>query len=433
MEPLHNLLKRQLKHYLGDVSPIFHPQKYQNFIHAVNQAYNQSDEDRALLERSLELSSQELLQANSEMQAVFQAFPDLFFRLSRDGVILDYKTENSFDLYALPENLTGKRIQDLPSGEKFQKAIEELQRTQSRVSLEYSLTLRGTKAYYEARLLPLLDDQIIMIIRNITARKQAEENLQKYAVQLERNNKELKDFAYVASHDLQEPLRKIQTFGDRLRSKCSQALGEAGNDYLHRMQNAAEHMQILITDLLSYSRVTTQERPLVSVDLNEALKQVLSDLEVRIEQVKGKIVAEPLPAIDADPVQMRQLFQNLISNALKFHRKDTPPVIRIYDASSKKMTSDHHKTASSGCLRHEFIVEDNGIGFDEKYLDRIFVVFQRLHGRTEYEGTGVGLAICRKIAERHGGTITARSILGEGSKFIVTLPGKQIRGEKNDD
>jgi light-regulated signal transduction histidine kinase (bacteriophytochrome) len=249
--------------------------------------------------------------------------------------------------------------------------------------------------------------------------KAAEEKLQELATRLEASNRELTDFAYVASHDLQEPLRKIQAFGDRLRTKFASALGETGQDYLTRMADAASRMQTLITDLLSFSRVTTQAQPFAPVDLNQIALGVLSDLEVRIEQTQARVEVENLPTIDADALQMRQLFQNLIGNALKFNKPGQPPVIGVRGEVRNGSTPP----------RLELVVSDNGIGFDQKYADRIFVIFQRLHGRGEYEGTGIGLAICKKIVDRHGGTIQATSAPGQGTKFAITLPVKHKEGE----
>ncbi len=257
----------------------------------------------------------------------------------------------------------------------------------------------------------------------------AEQELRAFTLQLERSNRELQDFAYVASHDLQEPLRKIQAFGDRLQTKFGARLTATGQDYLARMQNAAGRAQILIEDLLSFSRVTTKAQPFVPVDLEDAIAKVLLDLEISIADVGAKIILEHLPTIDADPMQMRQLFQNLISNALKFQRDGVAPEIRIQSTFLDTEGQDPKLEANgepSHCNRQvQIAVIDNGIGFDEKYLDRIFNVFQRLHGRGTYEGTGVGLAICRKIVERHGGAISAKSIPGEGSNFIVTIPVTQ--------
>jgi signal transduction histidine kinase len=216
-------------------------------------------------------------------------------------------------------------------------------------------------------------------------------------------------------------LRKIQAFGDRLVTRVRDQLPEAGKEYVDRMLTSAGRMRRLIDDLLSFSRVTSQARPFSRVDLDKTVREVANDLSERVEETGGEVRVGDLPAIDADPMQMRQLFQNLVANALKFHRPGVPPVVEVV----AEVVPDPSGNGTPGMLCR-ITVRDNGIGFDEKYLDRIFQMFQRLHGRGEYEGTGVGLAICRKIVERHGGAITARSRAGEGAAFVVTLPVRQI-------
>jgi PAS domain S-box-containing protein len=260
----------------------------------------------------------------------------------------------------------------------------------------------------------------VLMFKDITERKRVEETLARKASELARSNAELEQFAFVASHDLQEPLRKIQAFGDRLKVKCESFESTEIRDYLDRMQNAAARMRTLINDLLAFSRVIRSSEPFVPVDLAVVTKEVLVDLEVRIEKTGAKMEVDNLPTIDADPMQMRQLMLNLISNALKFQPPGGVPVIRITASTI---------TAVSGEKLCELAVEDNGIGFDEKYLDKIFAVFQRLHGRSEYEGTGVGLAVCRRIVDRHHGNILAKSQPGKGAKFIVTLPVSQSKPE----
>ncbi len=256
----------------------------------------------------------------------------------------------------------------------------------------------------------------VLIFKDITERKRAEETLSHKAAELARSNAELEQFAFAASHDLQEPLRKIQAFADRLRVKTAKSRSPDIHDYLERMQNAAARMQTLINDLLAFSRVIRGSQPFTPVELKTIIKEVLSDLELRIEKSGARVEVGELPAIDADPMQMRQLMLNLIGNALKFQPEGGTPVVKIHS----RMV-----TAASGEQLCEINVQDNGIGFEEQYLEKIFAVFQRLHGRSEYEGTGVGLAICRRITDRHGGAITAESKLGEGATFIVTLPVRQ--------
>jgi len=238
-----------------------------------------------------------------------------------------------------------------------------------------------------------------------------QKNLARRIAELERSNAELEQFAYVCSHDLREPLRKIQAFSGRLRTDFEEVLDERGRDYLQRVQNAGGRMQRLIDDLLEYSRVTTQTQQFVPVDLAQVAQEVVSDLDVSIEQTGGCVTVGDMPTIDSDPTQMRQLLQNLIGNGLKYHKEEEPPAIEVYAELFDSMC--------------QITVEDNGIGFDEKHAFRIFDVFQRLHGRLDYEGTGIGLAVCRKIVEHHGGSIAAKSALGQGATFTVTLPVKQ--------
>ena len=271
---------------------------------------------------------------------------------------------------------------------------------------------------------------VVVTFRDITDRRRAEQELASFAKRLERSNGELQHFASVAAHDLQEPLRKVRAFGDRLATKCADSLSEIGLDYLDRMQNAAMRMEVLIQDLLTYSRVTSKARPFTPIDLAEVTTDVLSDLEVRIQTLDGRVETGELPVIDADPMQMRQLMQNLIGNALKFHKPDEPPIVKI---ESQFVGSQNGKVGAVSQAEQlcQITVEDNGIGFEEKYLDRIFAIFQRLHGRSDYDGTGVGLAVCSKIVERHGGSITATSEPKHGATFIVTLPVAQENGKED--
>ena len=265
-----------------------------------------------------------------------------------------------------------------------------------------------------------INTDITDLKKSENALRSSEAKLRQFTTQLERSNRELQDFAYVASHDLQEPLRKIVVFGERLKEQEGEKLDGESRDFLERMQKAASRMQTLINDLLTFSRVTTKARPFTQVDLAQVAREVITDLEGRIEQVKGRVEVGTLPLIDAEALQMRQLFQNLIGNALKFRRPDVPPVVKVAAEIISGPAPEEGETVARKFCR--LTVSDNGIGFDEKYLDRIFNVFQRLHSRNEYEGTGMGLAIARKIALFHGGEITAKSKPGEGATFIVTLP-----------
>jgi signal transduction histidine kinase/ABC-type amino acid transport substrate-binding protein len=241
-------------------------------------------------------------------------------------------------------------------------------------------------------------------------RKRIDNRVQKYSHDLEKSNQELQSFASIASHDLQEPLRKIITFGDRLATRIPETDAQ-GKNYLDRMQNSALRMKNLVKDLLQYTRIEFKARPFESLDLNQVIKNVLEDLETRICETQGAVNIKNLPAIEGDPIQIHQLFLNLIGNALKFHREGIPPVINLNSAKGE-----------NGFW--EVSVEDNGIGIEEKHIDKIFKPFERLHGRTTYEGTGIGLTICNKIVARHGGKITVQRQSTNGVIFNIYLPEK---------
>lgn len=265
---------------------------------------------------------------------------------------------------------------------------------------------------------------VVAAVRDVSERPEARRRLEDLGAALERANRELagqnaelEQFAFAASHDMQEPLRKIIAFGDRIAKGYGSALDERGRDYLARMQSAAARMQLLIDDLLRWSRLTTRAEPFTPVDLDAVMRDVLDDLEVAIEKAGATVRVGPLPTIDADAPQMRQLFQNLIGNAIKYRKEGCTPVIDVFAAPLGD--------------RVRLVVRDDGIGFDPKYAERIFDVFERLHGRKEYEGTGIGLALCRKIVRRHGGEIGATSEPGEGATFTAVLPVRQPGEERS--
>lgn len=241
-----------------------------------------------------------------------------------------------------------------------------------------------------------------------------EARLSELTVELQRSNRDLEEFAYVASHDLKEPLRKVQAFGERLERKYGEALEGQGRDYVARMRSAAARMQSLIDDLLVYSRMTSKGQPFSTVDMGKIAQGVVGDLEQRISDTGAQVEIGTLPPVDSDPVQMRQLLQNLIGNALTYRRQDVAPLVKV-----------------EGEFENDEVVlrvSDNGIGFEPRFAEQIFDIFERLHSREEYEGTGIGLALCKKIIHRHGGSITAEGRPGEGGTFTVRLP-KLRRGQ----
>jgi PAS domain S-box-containing protein len=324
----------------------------------------------------------------------------------------------------------------------------------ARAPCEYEHRLRrhdGEYRYFSVRAVPVFDDSGAIrewagIHTDIDERKRTEDQLRSSAARLQQSNRELEDFATVASHDLQEPLRKIQAFVGCLRDEQPDALNAEARDYLDRIQGAANRMATLVSDLLELSRVSSNGQRFFPVDLGEVAAEVLSDLEARIAQTGGRVEVSHLPTVVGDATQMRQLLQNLVGNALKFHRKGVPPVVRvsaeIVDGPSRSglrraaeasgasgaHAANGSNAASGANATCRITVADNGIGFDEKYLDRVFKIFQRLNARGAYEGTGIGLAICRKIVERHCGTITATSTTGAGSTFVVSMPLSQRDG-----
>ncbi|NOU50609.1 GHKL domain-containing protein [Pseudoalteromonas sp. JBTF-M23] len=243
--------------------------------------------------------------------------------------------------------------------------------------------------------------------------------LEVYTEELNRSNRELEDFAFVASHDLQEPLRKIRAFADRLTNSCGEQLGDKGRDYLNRMNSAAVRMSTLISDLLELSRVTTRGKPFEEVNLNILIQKVTEDLEIAIEESQSTIVVHPLPVVVADASQLSQLFSNLISNAVKFRHAQRALIIEV---TCESTSAPDHITLNNQGDWFKITVSDNGIGFATEYAEKIFTPFQRLHTRKEYAGTGIGLAVCRRIVERHGGQINATSQPDGGATFTILLP-----------
>lgn len=376
-----------------------------------------------VLQMHVQVRSQEVQKLQRQCESILNAAGEGICGIDAGGKIT-FANPTAARLMGLEiDKMIGRKEADL-FGASAPVETEVVSKKSAGKPVEITLT-RGDNSTFTAEFMRsqiLENDQVVgrvVLLKDITERKEAAEALERKASELARSNAELEQFAFVASHDLQEPLRKIRAFGDRLKMKCDAALPAEGADYLGRMQNAAARMQTLIADLLTFSRVISRTDPFVEVDLAQVTREVLSDLEVRIEKVGATITVGELPKIQADPMQMRQLFQNLIGNALKFQLPDVKPQVQI---AARLVPPDEYSSQTGPVC--ELTIQDNGIGFDEKYLEKIFAVFQRLHNRQEYEGTGIGLAVCRRIVDRHGGSITARSKPGAGATFVVQLPVK---------
>ncbi len=360
-------------------------------------------------------AEEQVLRASLYSRSLLEASLDPLVTIGRDGRIMDVNRATEQVTGVSREQLIGSDFSDYFT--QPDKAREGYLRVFAAGTVrDYPHAIRSasgavTDVIYNASLFKDENGCIAGIFaaaRDITERKRAQQELERYAEELKRSNGELQEFAFVASHDLQEPLRKITAFSERLRDRATGQLDEVGFDYLNRMHSAAIRMGALINSLLEYSRVATRAMPFEPVDLASMLLGIIADLEQRIRESHARIVVHTLPLVHGDPTQLRQLFQNLLANALKFHAPGTPPCIHVRSDSCNG--------------RYEISVSDNGIGFDLAYADKIFRPFQRLHGRSEYEGSGMGLAICRKIAQRHGAAIEVASAPGQGATFTVSLP-----------
>lgn len=252
--------------------------------------------------------------------------------------------------------------------------------------------------------------------------KQLNRQLLENIASLEQANKDLDRFAFMASHDLQEPLRKIRMFSDRLALKYNETIDEDGKTNIQRIHKAAERMQNLITDILTFSKISVEIPSYVECDMNLLMEEVLIDLDEEIKEKKGKVLIEKLPSISVNPSLIKPLFHNLIGNALKYSKKDISPIVQITSESSDAQLNGIATPQNANSKYCRILIQDNGIGFDQKYAEEIFGMFKRLHHNSEFQGTGIGLALCKKIVEQHKGFISARSKINEGSTFIISLP-----------
>lgn len=392
--------------------------------HAQEELRKARDElEQRVKERTAELESAKLNLEESErrFREVLETSLDAVYRRNLKTDVYDYMSPGIEEIsgYA-PEEMLSMPAAEVfslihPSeSERIEEELLEAQRKgNKKYLLEYRFNRKDGGYRWFSELISIVNDSEgkplyrVGSIRDVTEQKSAEEALRAYAARLEALNSELEDFAFIAAHDLQEPLRKIQVFSDRIIGRYDSSLEGRARDDLKRLASSAGRMQELVEDIRAYSKVTSSQPFFEKVELKKLVEEAVSDLELRVEETGASIEIGKLHPVESDPHLMRILFQNLLSNALKY-RSEKAPVIRICSMELEKDI--------------QVAVEDNGIGFEEKYADLIFKPFKRLHGRHEYEGTGMGLAICRKIAERHGGRIRVESAPGKGTTFKVTLP-----------
>lgn len=379
---------------------------------------------------ALELQIQTSEQVKQRLQSIFESAPNGMIVVASDGTVLQANSmAHSIFHYDVGE-LAGKRVEELVPQDSRKTHQNNRQRYTEAPTKRMmgdrrdlsGLCADGTTVPVEIGLNPVdgsSEGEVVASVVDVSERRDYERRIEQRSDALERSNSELKEFAFIASHDLREPLRKIISFSKLLLSKDYGTFNEEGQMFANYVVDAAERMRELLDSLLSYSRVTSRSGQMAPTDMNEIVKDVQSDFQLAIEESQAEFEVAPLIQLTVDPSQVRQLLQNIISNALKYRRPDQSPVIRIYGAQ-----------VDSG--RYRITIEDNGIGFDNQYAEQIFEVFKRLHGRERYPGTGMGLAICRKIVERHQGLIRAESMAGKGSRFIIELPTHPIQETGHD-
>ena len=369
-----------------------------------------------------EVSKKEI---ESFQDAIINAIPDLKFRVNKKGRFLNFYPSNSDNekLFVPPEVFLGKTISEVMPKPVATKAIIHLNMAISQqkvTSFEYELSFQDGKKYYEARISPIEAEHALIIIRNMTEARVAQERLREKMVELNQKNEELKkyiesnlqleNFAYIASHDLREPVRTVRSFVQLLSKKILPHQDKDVSVYLDFIKTASDHMNMLIEDLLTYSRINSTAHPVEKIDIQETLEEIIAEFRETILLSKAQINISPMPVIQGFKIKIKQVFQNLISNALKFHKKGEPPQINI----SYSEQSGHW----------EFKVVDHGIGIDPVYFDRIFILFQKLNPRNSYQGTGLGLAICKKVIEQHHGRIWVNSTENKGTVFTFTIRKK---------
>jgi two-component system CheB/CheR fusion protein len=466
-------LEKELAHIREDMRSIAEDMDASNEeLQSANEELQSSNEEMQSLNEELETSKEELQSTNEELIIVNQELLDkqeqfnnaryyaesIVTTIREPLIVLDkklcIKTANAsfYKKFNTEEQDTeGKLFYEIQNHQwddnlmrsLLEKILPERERlTDFEISLNFPSIGKRTLLLNAVQIINKKKSEklILLAIEDITERKLAEQKLKTFAEELEtqvkertaalhKSNQELKQsnsqldqFAYVASHDLQEPLRKILTFSARLQDKHQDEMGTEVKYYLNKIQTASSRMRTLIQDLLNYSRLLQHEKLFSTTDLNETVRNILSDFELLIQEKKAKITIDHLPFVDAIPLQMNQLFYNLVSNALKFSKVDVPPDINIISRTLSEKEVEKYPSFNPSIPYVEIIFKDNGIGFEQQYAKQIFTIFQRLHDKETYIGTGIGLALCKKIIENHHGEIFSNSKENEGAFFHVILP-----------
>lgn len=365
-----------------------------------------------------------LKESEAVQKAILNALPDLKFRISADGIFLDYFASPGEDvkLFALPRQFLGKSAREVLPEYLYKAIMKNLQLAIGKAApqaFEYPLVVKGEICYFEARISAVNDKEAIAVVRDISALKRAQQELQSKIRELDNNNQklqlyvdsnlQLENFAHTVSHDLREPVRTINSFAQLLQKKYHGQLDEDANTFLDFIAGSAANMNTLIEDLLEYSRINNSQHEIEEIPVEQLLQAVVNALSGLIAEREATIlICTPLPVIRGNWTKINQLFQNLISNAIKFGWESTPPLVEIFAHEDK----DHWI----------FAIRDNGIGIEPEYQPQIFLLFRRLHSRRYYPGSGIGLSLCKRVVEQHGGKIWVESQPGQGSTFYFNLP-----------
>ncbi|GAB4027783.1 PAS domain-containing sensor histidine kinase [Spirosoma koreense] len=401
-----------------------------------------SKQAETVLQQRIARHSQELERQTQQLRTTLDASLNSIIAMTaiRDdsGTIVDFMMDTANEAvirsnFMTPEEIIGRSMLTVFPGNKdngfFDLYVDVVNTGKPQRSTQYYRDDLGLEGWFEVSAVKQDNDGVVVTYNNITERKQAELAAQRQATELreanaelKRSNESLQQFAHIASHDLQEPLRRIQSFSDLLKTHFADSLSDGERDMVQRIQRSAHRMQLLVKDLLTYSKLSTYREPFLPVSLNEVIQDVVNDLEMSISEKNAVVSVSDLPEVLGSASRLRQLFQNLIANALKFSPPDTTPVISIacHLAQPQELPSDLQEAVHTSYWL--ITVADNGIGFDERYKDRIFTPFQRLHDQAAYGGTGIGLAICQRVTESHGGAMDVSSQPGQGSTFKVFLP-----------